>query len=280
MSISSERMIYLTGFLRKETGLAIDESKLYLIRTRLLPLARKHGLESLDLLVDTIRKNERGELAAEVLDQMTTNETLFFRDAYPFAVLKKQLFPELLKNKPAFSQIKVWSAAASTGQEAFSIAMTAMQTMPDAASRVKIIGTDLSSKAIAYANAAIYKQMEVQRGLPIQDLTKYFKQTGEHAWQMNDQLRAMVHFQEANLISPTLVTALRHYSPFDIVFCRNVLIYFDVEQRKDVIDHIARLTAIGGYLFTGAGEIVEGKSSKWETVRFENRPVWRLVSRS
>lgn len=279
MTISSDRMTYLTGFLKKESGLAIDEKKFYLIRTRLLPLARKNGFDSLDLLIDAIKKNERGELAAQALDQMTTNETLFYRDAYPFEVLKKHLFPELLSRKSGFGKIKIWSAAASTGQEGYSIAMTAMNNIEQAQSRVKIIATDISSKAIAYAKEGTYKQMEVQRGLPIQELVKYFKQSGEHVWQINNQLKEMVHFQEANLISPSLVINLRHYSPFDIVFCRNVLIYFDVEQRKHVIDHIAQLTEIGGYLFTGAGEIVEGQYSKWETVRFENRPVWRLVSR-
>jgi len=280
MSLSAARLTYLTVFLRKETGLAIDESKLYLIRTRLLPLARVHEMDSLDQLVDAVRMNERGKIAAEVLDYMTTNETLFFRDGYPFEILKKHLFPEIMEKKGALGRIKVWSAAASTGQEALSIAMTAMQALPHAATQVKIVGTDVSAKAISYAKEATYKQMEVQRGLPIQELMKHFRQAGEHSWQVNDQLKAMMHFQEANLISPTLVASLRHYSPFDIVFCRNVLIYFDVEQRKSAIDEIAGLTAPGGYLVTGTGEMVEGKVSKWEMVRFENRPVWRLVSRN
>jgi len=280
MTLSVDRMAYLFSFLKKEAGIAFDEKKLYLVRTRLLPLARSHGFDSLDLLVDELKRSECGELAVQILDQMTTNETLFFRDAYPFEVLKTHLFPELLAKKSGFGRIKIWSAAASTGQEAYSIAMTAMNHIPQAQSRVKIIGTDISSRAIAYAKASIYKQMEVQRGLPIQELVKNFKQSGEHLWQVNDQLRAMVHFQEANLISPTLVVTLRHYSPFDIVFCRNVLIYFEIEQRKHVIDHISQLLDIGGYLFTGAGEVVEGKQSKWEIVRFENRLVWRLVSRN
>jgi len=280
MPVTSAHFIYLSDFLRKESGISLNESKLYLIRTRLLPLVKDHGFESLNTLIDAIKRNERGELARLVIDKMTTNETLFFRDAYPFEVLKKHLFPKLLQQKQSFANIKIWSAASSTGQEATSIAISAMNQIPNAANRVKIIGTDLSPEAIRYAKAATYKQMEVQRGLPIQDLVKYFKQVDEHAWQVNDALRSMIHFQEANLIAPTLIGTLRHYSPFDIVFCRNVLIYFDVEQRKEVIDQIAQLTDIGGYLFTGAGEMVEGKKSKWETVRLENRPVWRLVSRN
>jgi len=279
MTISSDRLSYLTNFFKKETGLAIDDSKVYLVRTRLRPLARKYGFKTLELLIDEIRKNERGDLAAEALDQMTTNETLFFRDAYPFKVLKKHLFPEMLENKRGFGKIKIWSAAASTGQEAYSIAMTAVDEIAQANSRVKIIGTDVSTASIIYAKEAIYKQMEIQRGLPAQNLKKYFLQKDENAWQVKESLRSMVHFQEANLIAPTLVTGLRHYALFDIVFCRNVLIYFDVEQRKLVIDQIAKLMETGGYLFTGAGEMVEGKQSKWETVRFENRPVWRLLAK-
>ncbi len=279
MTISSDRLSYLIGFFKKETGLAMDESKAYLIRARLKPLVRKYGYDSLELMIDEIRKNKRGELAAEALDQMTTNETLFFRDAYPFEVLKKHLFPQLLENQRSFGKIKIWSAAASTGQEAYSIAMTASEEITQASSSVKVIGTDISKASIMYAKEAIYKQMEVQRGMPAQKLKQFFLQQDDNAWKVCDALRSMVHFQEANLIAPTLVTTLRHYAPFNIVFCRNVLIYFDVEQRKLVIDQIAQLTEIGGYLFTGAGELVEGKRSKWEAVRFENRPVWRLLAK-
>jgi len=280
MPITSDRLTYLSAFLRKESGIVVNESKLYLIRTRLLPLAKSLGFETLDPLVDEIRKNERGEVAALDLEKITTNETLFYRDSNPFEVLKKHLFPKLLQEKPSFSKIKIWSAASSTGQEGISIALTALNSVDDAARKVKITGTDISAAAIRYAKAGIYKQMEVQRGLPIQDLVKNFQQIDEQSWQVNATLKSMIHFQEANLISPSLITNLRHYSPFDIVFCRNVLIYLDVEQRKIVSDHIAQLMEGGGDLFTGAGERVEGKESKWQTERFESRPVWRLISKN
>jgi len=279
MPVSSDRFVYLSTFLKRETGIAINESKLYLIRTRLQPIARDHGFESINALVDAIKQNEHGTLAAIVLDQMTTNETLFFRDAYPFEVLRKHLFPALLKSKSPAAKLKIWSAAASTGQEGYSIAITALNEINQAASRIKIIGTDISPRAIHYGQQGLYKPMDVQRGLPVQDLKKYFIEC-DGGWQAGPQLKSLVHFQEANLIAPTLITSLRHYGLFDIVFCRNVLIYFEVEQRKQVIDQIAQLTEIGGYLFTGAGEMVEGNKSRWEIQRFENRPVWRLVSRN
>ncbi|NWF37098.1 protein-glutamate O-methyltransferase CheR [Mariprofundus sp. KV] len=279
MTISTDRITFITDFLKREIGLALDESKLYLIRARLLPVIRQHGINSLDALIDEVKKNERCEIAKQVVDRMTTNETLFFRDKYPFEALKNNLLSTLVSERPGFSRIKIWSAAASTGQEAYSIAMTALQTLDDAANKVSILGTDISSVAIAAAKEGVYKQMEVRRGLAIQDLANFFKQRDEHSWQVKDELKAMVKFQEANLISPSLVTNIRHYSLFDIVFCRNVLIYFDLKQRMQVIDHIAQLTQIGGYLFTGAGEMVQGQRSVWETVRIENRPVWRLVSK-
>ena len=279
MTISTDRITFITDFLKREIGLALDESKLYLIRARLLPVIRQHGINSLDALIDEVKKNERCEIAKQVVDRMTTNETLFFRDKYPFEALKNNLLSTLVSERPGFSRIKIWSAAASTGQEAYSIAMTALQTLDDAANKVSILGTDISSVAIAAAKEGVYKQMEVRRGLAIQDLANFFKQRDEHSWQVKDELKAMVKFQEANLISPSLVTNIRHYSLFDIVFCRNVLIYFDLKQRKQVIDHIAQLTQVGGYLFTGAGEMVQGQRSVWETVRIENRPVWRLVSK-
>jgi len=279
MTISKDRLQYFSTFVRREIGQAIDESKLYLIRTRLLPLARAHGIASLDAFIDQVRKDERGALAREMLDTMTTNETLFFRDSYPFEVLEKHLFPVLVREKGLSGSIRIWSAAASTGQEAYSIAMTAKKSIPAAERRVKITGTDISAAAIAYAQQGIYKQMEVQRGLPIQTLMTHFEQNKPHQWQVKSNLKSMVRFQQGNLISPMLVSSLRKDGPFDIVFCRNVLIYFDVELRKQVIDAIAQLMEVGGWLFTGAGEMVSGNRSRWSVHRFENRPVWQLIAK-
>jgi len=279
MSISPDRITYLTDYLRRESGLLLDESKLYLLRTRLLPLAREHEFEVLDSLVDAVRRNERSELAVKVVDVMTTNETLFFRDKYPFEALKTLIFPRLLEKGGVVPRINIWSAASSTGQEALSIAMTAIDAVPQAERRVKIVGSDISPSVIEYCKRGVYKQMEVQRGLPIQNLLKYFKQVDEHTWQVNDQLRSMVKFLHANLISSSLTMNLRPHAPFDVVFCRNVLIYFDVEKRKHVIDQLAQSMNVGGYLFTGAGEMVTGDHSKWEIERYENRPIWRMVSK-
>ncbi|RLL53061.1 protein-glutamate O-methyltransferase CheR [Mariprofundus sp. EBB-1] len=279
MSISSDRLKYFSAFVRREIGQAIDANKLYLIRTRLLPLARSQGIASLDTLIDMIRRDERGALARLVLDKMTTNETLFFRDNYPFEVLKKHLFPTLVREKGLSGSIRIWSAAASTGQEAYSIAMMAKDALAGAESRVKIIGTDISAGAIDYAQQGLYKKMEVQRGLSAQHLRAHFDAQGSQLWQIKANLKSMVKFQQGNLISPMLASSLKQHGPFDIVFCRNVLIYFDMEQRKQVIDAIAQVMTAGGWLFTGAGEMVTGNHSKWTVHRLENRPVWQLAAK-
>jgi len=279
MSISSDRLKYFSAFVRREIGQSIDANKLYLIRTRLLPLARSQGIASLDALIDMIRRDERGKLARLVLDKMTTNETLFFRDNYPFEVLKKNLFPALIREKGLSGAIRIWSAAASTGQEAYSIAMMAKDTFAGAERSVKIIGTDISAGAIDYAQQGLYKKMEVQRGLSAQHLRAHFDAQDSQLWQVKANLKSMVKFQQGNLISPMLASSLKQHGPFDIVFCRNVLIYFDMEQRKQVIDAIAQVMTVGGWLFTGAGEMVTGNHSKWTVHRFENRPVWQLTTK-
>jgi len=276
MAISTDRLNWLIGYLRRESGIALDDSKSYLLRTRLQPLAKERGFSSIDEMIDALKRNERGPLGPLVVDSMTTNETLFFRDQYPFDVLKKVLFPKLAASG---NRIKIWSAASSTGQEAYSIAMTAIDSLPQAAQKVQIVGSDISPSVVEYARKGLYKQIEVQRGLPIQMLLRFFKQVEGNNWQVNNDLQTMVRFMQANLINPSLLTTLRPYSTFDIVFCRNVLIYFDLEQRKQVIDQIAQLTNVGGYLFTGAGELVSGHHSKWETERLEGRAVWRLAAR-
>lgn len=276
MAVNDRNLTWLMQFVRREIGLVLDVSKLYLVRSRLQPLVRMHELAGIDELIAAVRREERGELARQMLDQMTTNETLFFRDSYPYLVLRKHIFPDLQRSKGFSGVIRIWSAAASTGQEALSIAMTAKAALPGAEKRVHILGTDISKAAIDYASAGIYKQMEVQRGLPIGDLMTHFTQHDAHSWQAKPHLKAMTRFKQANLISHALPNQIRADGPFDVVFCRNVLIYFDLEQRKQVIDHISRLMPQGGWLFTGAGEQVDGNRSEWLSEQYEGRPVWRL----
>ncbi len=275
MAIRADLFSYLQDFLLRQSGLVLADDKVYLIRSRAQALLRKYKVATLDKLVEEIKRNEKGEMAHHLIDAMTTNETLFFRDTYPFEALDSLIFPELIRGNPK-SSIRIWSAASSRGQEAYSIAMTAAQAIPMAAQRVKILGTDLSESAVAYAIEGVYSPMEVKRGMEQKQLTRFFKPQKDD-WAVNDVLRNMVHFEEGNLVDDQLVHQVRKYGPFDIVFCRNVLIYFSPEERKKVIDRLARAMKRGGYLLTGATEVPEGNMSRWECVMFKNKRLWKLL---
>jgi len=276
MSLRPELFRYLREFLLKESGLVLDESKLYLIRSRVQRLLRTFEIADMDTLAQQIKGNEEGKLAHHFLDAMTTNETLFFRDSYPFEALKILVFPELMHVGNGQGEIKIWSAASSRGQEPYSIAMTASETVPMAEKRVSILATDLSENVINYAREAKYSQMEVQRGLPVKKLIRFFNQEGTD-WFVRDELTAMLTFQTGNLVDDGLIKKVRRFGPFDIVFCRNVLIYFSPEERKYVIDRLACTMKRGGYLLTGATENPTGHKSKWECVMFKGKRLWKLL---
>jgi len=264
----------MRSFLLRSMGLSLGEDKQYLLTSRLTRLLREFDLPDLNTLSQSVRRNEQGELAMKVMDAMTTNETLFFRDQYPFDALRDCLFPELHKKKGRHGKIRIWSAASSTGQEAYSIAMTAKQCVATPG-QVEIYGTDLSDKAVAYAIAGDYSQLEVQRGLPVQLLIQYFEQHGAR-WHVRADIKAMVNFYTGNLIDNRLVSRAARHGPFDVVFCRNVLIYFTPEERKQVIDRLARCMQPGGYLITGATETPEGITSRWTQVPFKGKRLWQL----
>ncbi|MDQ6960595.1 MAG: protein-glutamate O-methyltransferase CheR, partial [Mariprofundaceae bacterium] len=260
---------YLQTFLLRQIGLSLNDDKQYLIKSRASRLLREHKLKDANALSREIRRNEHGELAKQLLDAMTTNETLFFRDQYPFEALRDMIFPELTHAKGRHGKINVWSAASSTGQEACSIAMTASESVPEPG-RVQILGTDFSAKAVEYAQAGVYSQMEVQRGMPIKQLIRFFDQDGNR-WSLRPELKQMMHFDHANLVENSLNTKVRKYGPFDVVFCRNVLIYFTPDERALVIDRIARCMNRGGYFISGATETPEGRLSRWKQVMFKGK---------
>jgi chemotaxis protein methyltransferase CheR len=267
---------WFRGFLEKKSGIIITPDKKYLIQSRLQPLLRSHAISDLNKLVDQVKRSESSPIATAAIDAMTTNETLFFRDQYPFEALSELIFPEMLKK--GNSTIKVWSGAASRGQEAYSIAMTASEAMPQKHRMVKILGTDLSSEAIAYAKKGLYSDVEVKRGMPEKRLQRFFTYDDRNkVWQVSPAIKAMVQFDQGNLTDNGLVTQVRRHGPFDVVFLRNVLIYFTMEERKRVVDRIAKTMNKGGYLITGAAEIPSGFESKWEHVFFKGKRLWKLA---
>ena len=243
---------YLRKFLKDHSGLDLSAEKHYLIESRLLPLARKSGLDGIGELVQKLKAGS-AVFVSQVVEAMTTNETFFFRDKVPFDHFREVIMPELLQARANRKSIRIWCAAGSTGQEPYSLAMS-LKEMNAALSgwRVEILATDLSQDVLEKSKAGIYSQFEVQRGLSIQMLVKYFKQTGE-LWQINADMRAMVHHRQLNLLHD-----FSQLGAFDVIFCRNVLIYFDHESKVNIFNRLARATEPDGFLVLGAAETVVG----------------------
>jgi chemotaxis protein methyltransferase CheR len=244
---------YLRALLRERSGLVLSAEKQYLAESRLLPVARRNGMTTLTELIGKIKATTLAPLAAEVVEAMTTNETFFFRDKLPFEHFRDIVLPALIEARARKKRIRIWCTAASTGQEPYSLAMTLKSLGAKLAGfRIEILATDISGDVLERAKAGIYSQFEVQRGLPIQQLVKFFTQVGE-AWQIAPEIRAMVQFRPLNLLKDfsTLGT-------FDMVFCRNVLIYFDQETKIGVLNRLARQMPEDGFLALGAAETVVG----------------------
>jgi chemotaxis protein methyltransferase CheR len=245
---------YLRKLLKDRSGLMLSGEKQYLVESRLLPVARRHGMTTLGELVGKLKAAPAAApLAAEVVEAMTTNETFFYRDKMPFEHLRDTIVPALIAARAREKRIRIWCTAASTGQEPYSIAMT-LKDMGAALAgyRVDIVATDLSMDVLDRAKAGIYSQFEVQRGLPIQQLVKYFSKVGE-TWQIAPEIRAMVQYRPLNLLNDFSSLGM-----FDLVFCRNVLIYFDQDTKIGVFERVARMMPDDGYLVLGAAETVVG----------------------
>jgi chemotaxis protein methyltransferase CheR len=212
----------LSNLLKTRSGLIIGMDKLYLLETRLASLVKREKLTDLNGLAERLRRPGSDALAREVVEAMTTNESFFFRDDKPFQHFRTQALARMVAARPPGSQLRVWSAASSSGQEAYSLAMIVAESAAVLAGRkVEIVGTDIARDQLTRAREGIYSQFEVQRGLPVQMLMRYFKKEDSN-WRIADSIRAMAQFREYNLLSD-----LRSLGKFDVVFCRNVLIYFD-----------------------------------------------------
>ena len=244
---------FLRRLLKERSGLVLSAEKDYLLESRLLPLARRNGMTTLGELATRLRQPGSTTLAIAVTEAMTTNETFFFRDRIPFDHLRDTMIPALVTARAREKRIRIWCTAAASGQEPYSIAMVLKSLGAQLQGfRVDILATDLSADVIERAKAGLYSQFEVQRGLPIQLLVKYFSKSGD-AWEIAPELRGMVQFRTLNL--------LNDFTPlgqFDIVFCRNVLIYFDQPTKSGVLERLARQIPDDGYLTLGAAETVVG----------------------
>lgn len=252
---------FIRKLLKQCSGLMLSAEKQYLVESRLMPVAQRNRIPDLSELANRLRAGTNEALIAEVVEAMTTNETFFFRDRLPFDHVRNLVLPALMAARERHKRIRIWCAASSTGQEPYSLAM-AMKEMAPALNgfRIEILATDLSHEVLAKAEAGIYSQFEVQRGLPIQLLLKYFTQHGD-LWQIAPEIRAMVRYRPFNLLSD--FTRLGH---FDLVVCRNVLIYFDQPTKSDVLDRLGRVVASDGYLILGAAETTIGLTQGFKSV--------------
>ncbi len=241
----------IAATLKARSGLMLGPGKLYLLETRLAPLIRREGLASLDALAARLRPGST--LEADMVEAMTTNESLFFRDGKPFELLRRTILPRLHATRAPGTPLRIWSAAAANGQEAYSIAMICADlaaVMPGR--RVEIVGTDIAREPLERARQGVYSQFEVQRGLPMQMLVKHFAKEGAQ-WRIRPALRDAVSFRTWNLLAD-----LRPLGSFDVVFCRNVLIYFEPATKQRVLEAIARILAPDGALVLGGAETVLG----------------------
>lgn len=249
---------YLRKVLKERSGLVLSADKQYLVESRLMPLARKESLSGLSEIVQKMKAGSE-RIIVDVVEAMTTNESFFFRDKVPFDHFREAVMPAMLAARATQRRIRIWCAAASTGQEPYSLAMCLKEMAPKIAGwRIEILGTDLSLEVLEKAKAGIYSQFEVQRGLPVQLLVKYFTQVGE-MWQVAPEIRSMVQYRPFNLLD-----GFASLGRFDIIFCRNVLIYFDQPTKVSVLDRLAKIMEPDGFLVLGAAETVVGLTTTFK----------------
>lgn len=276
MSITADQFKQIAGLVREKSAIVLESGKEYLVETRLAALARQEGIDSLDDLFQMLQQDPQfNSLQVKVVDALTTNETSFFRDFHPFESLRKEILPRLIRERAKTRELRVWSAACSTGQEPYSLAMLLLQHFPELSNwRVRIVGTDLSLRVLNQAKAGIYNQIEVNRGLPAPLLIKHFEKVPA-GWRLREEVRRLVEFRELNLLKAWLFN-----EHFDIVFIRNVLIYFDVSVKQQLLDRIRDVLRPDGYLFLGSAETTFNISQHYLPERFGATTVYRPTEKA
>ncbi|MGF1696967.1 protein-glutamate O-methyltransferase [Vibrio kyushuensis] len=271
ITISDQEYRDFSRFLESQCGIVLGDSKQYLVRSRLSPLVTKFSVGSLsDLLRDVVTGRNR-DLRVAAVDAMTTNETLWFRDTYPFAVLSEKLLPEVAANK---RPIKIWSAASSSGQEPYSMAMTILETQqrkPGMLPNVAITATDISATMLDMCRAGVYDNLALGRGLSPERRRTFFEDAGDGRMKVKDNVKRLVNFRPQNLMESYALIG-----KFDIIFCRNVLIYFSPDMKSQVLNQMANSLNPGGYLLLGASESLTGLTDRFEMVRCNPGIIYKL----
>jgi chemotaxis protein methyltransferase CheR len=270
VTIAPEAFGFVCDLVRRESAIVLEAGKEYLVESRLLPLARAQGDLDIDSYVDRARRSPHGPVVREIVEALTTNETSWFRDSEPFVGLRGSVLPELVAARTSARRLRVWSAACSSGQEPYSIAMVLAEAPQLAGWSFDVLGTDLSLEMVERARDGRYSQLEMNRGLPAPSLVRWFERDGA-AWRVNRELAAMASFRQLNLVRP-----LPALGRFDLVFLRNVLIYFDLATKRDVLQRLRAVLAPDGYLFLGASETTMGVDDAWERVPVGRSSVYRI----
>ncbi len=278
IKVTADDLKIISKYISNITGIELDKSKAYLIETRLGGLVKEYQCSSYGELCSRARIDSSKAIENRIIDAISTNETLFFRDIRPFEVLQHKILPDLIDKRTETSSrlfpipIRIWSAACSTGQEAYSIAIVLRELLPDLNKyQIKLIATDISGAAIAQASYGRYNKFEIERGLPKHVLQKYFIPNGGN-WRICDEVRAMVAFDKQNILQP-----FNGMGKVDIIFCRNVAIYFKPEDRKRLFEKIAGVLEPDGYLIIGSSESLTGMSSMFESKRYLRTIYYRLI---
>ncbi len=270
MSIATGEFEYLRKLVKDHSAIEIDSGKEYLAESRLSWLVRETGCNSLGELLRQLRLQSFNGLHRKVLDAMTNNETWFFRDLHPFNALRDCVLPELMRKRARQKTLSIWSAASSTGQEAYSIAMLWRENFNLPGWRIEINATDISLAALDRAQTGIYSQLEVNRGLPVAYLTKYFSKNDLH-WELHREVTRMVEFRQFNL-----ATLWIDIKPMDVIFLRNVLIYFDIDTRQKILRQVRRCLRQDGYLCLGGAETTLNLDPAFTPVRFDKALFYRV----
>jgi chemotaxis protein methyltransferase CheR len=260
MTLPATCFDWVRELVHRESAIVLAPGKEYLVEARLLPLARQLGLADVPQLVDSVRSRPTPDSTRRIVEALTTNETSWFRDGDPFTALTSTVLPALLAARGPHERLQVWSAACSSGQEPYTVAMLLEDALPDAGQRVSITATDLSREMVERTRAGRFSQLEVNRGLPAPMLVRHFSRVGTE-WEVAPTLRRMVHAGECNLAAP-----LPRMGPFDVVYLRNVLIYFDLSTKQAILRRVRELMRPDGWLFLGAAETTLGVDDSWERV--------------
>lgn len=268
--LRDEDFKYVCQLLKEQSAIHLEAGKEYLVETRLLPLIRGLGHDTLESYIVWMRQNPFGPNHQKAIEALTTNETLFFRDFHPFETLKKELLPPLLVKRESVKKLQIWSAACSSGQEPYTINMLLHDSFPQLSSwKVSILATDLAVSVLDRAKEGAYSQLEINRGLPAPYLIKYFTR-GVDFWRVQPFLQERIQFQPLNLIGAWL-----NVPNMDIVFLRNVMIYFQPDVKRKILERIFHQMNPGGYLFLGGSETILGLNDQFKSLTFDRTIVYQ-----